>query len=236
MNDADTAIAKTQATRALWRQDLLVCGVCLLALLAWDASGLDMTMVRAWGSPQGFAWREQWLTRNLLHEGGRLLGWAVFAVLLVGIWKPLPFARPLPKPVRVWWALSTLACVALIPLLKRASHTSCPWDLAEFGGVAQHVSHWAWGLRDGGPGGCFPSGHASGAFAFLSGWFALRLDAPRAARWWLAGTLCFAAAFGWAQMARGAHYPSHTLWTGWVCLALLTALSALRPELRRPPS
>lgn len=217
---------------SLWRQDLAVCALGLLALLAWDLAGADLAVVRLWGSPTGFAWRDHWLTRDLLHEGGRLAGWAVFALLLVNIWKPLPFARGVPRPVRIWWALAPLACVALIPLLKRASPVSCPWDLAEFGGSARYLSHWAWGQADGGGGGCFPSGHASTGFAFLSGWFALRLYAPRAARAWLAATLLAATAFGWAQLARGAHYPSHTLWTGWICLALLTALSALRPELR----
>ena len=41
-------------------------------------------------------------------------------------------------------------------------------ELAEFGGVAQHVSHWSLGVLDGGPGHCFPSGHASSAFAFFA--------------------------------------------------------------------
>ena len=42
-----------------------------------------------------------------------------------------------------------------------------------------HVSHWAWGVFDGGAGHCFPSGHAAGAFCFLSGYFLLRSDIAR---------------------------------------------------------
>jgi membrane-associated PAP2 superfamily phosphatase len=234
MTNAARALDRQSSTAAaLWHRDLRVCLVTLAALLAWDASGLDRAAVRLFGDAQGFAWRDHWLTRGVLHEGGRALGWTLFAVLVVGIWRPMPFARSLPRSVRVWWVLSTLVCVAAIPVFKHFSHTSCPWSLAEFGGTASYLSHWTFGTRDGGPGGCFPSGHASGAFAFLSGWFALRLQAPRAARGWLAGTLVFGLLFGLAQMARGAHYPSHTLWTAWICLALLTALSGLRPELRR---
>ena len=49
---------------------------------------------------------------------------------------------------------TTVACAALIPLIKRLSATSCPWSLAEFGGsVVQFVPHWVRGVTDGGPDG-----------------------------------------------------------------------------------
>jgi membrane-associated PAP2 superfamily phosphatase len=121
--------------------------------------------------------------------------------------------------------------VLLVPLIKRVSLTSCPWSLAEFGGAASYVSHWAWGRTDGGPGHCFPSGHASGAFSFLAGWWALRVSAPRAARWWLVLTVVVGLVFGWGQMMRGAHYASHTLWTAWICWAVTVASwHLLRPQ------
>jgi membrane-associated PAP2 superfamily phosphatase len=218
--------------RPLWQQDLLVAVIALLALIAWDASGADLWAMSQVGGAEGFAWREHWLTSRVLHQGGRAAGWVVFGLLLLGIWWPLPFARALPRAARVWWVGATLACVALIPLLKARSLSSCPWDLAEFGGAAQYVSHWLRGVADGGPGRCFPSGHASAAFAFLSGWFALRVHAPRAARWWLLGVLLAGLLFGGAQMMRGAHYPSHTAWTGWICFVLCAALSQIVPALR----
>ena len=222
--------------RPLWHTDLAVALAGLIALVAWDFSGADLTVARQLAGPGGFPWRDHWLTSGVLHQGGRAVGWALFALLLVGIWRPLPFARALPRAVRVWWVLATLACVSVIPLLKARSQTSCPWDLAEFGGVAQYVSHWARGVADGGPGHCFPSGHASTGFAFLSGWFALRRHAPRAARWWLAGVLLAGAVFGAAQLWRGAHYPSHTLWTGWICFVLCALLSRIPPALRDRPN
>lgn len=201
-------------------RDLLVAALGLALLLAWDSTPLDLLLVRAWGSAEGFAWREHWFTAGLLHQGGRVLAWGVAAVLLVNVKWPL-WAKQ-TKRERMGWLLATLACVLLIPLLKRGSLTSCPWDLAEFGGIAHYVSHWHIGLPDGGPGRCFPSGHASSAFAFLSGFFALRRAYPRAARAWLLAVLVIGALFGWAQMARGAHYASHTMWTAWICWAVCT--------------
>ncbi|MGQ3050199.1 MAG: phosphatase PAP2 family protein [Roseateles sp.] len=127
----------------------------------------------------------------------------------------------MPRRSRLWWIGTTLACVALIPVLKRASSTSCPWSLIQFGGdFARYVPHWLLGLPDGGPGGCFPSGHASTAFAFIPGWFALRDHAPRVARFFLVVVLICGAVLGWVQMMRGAHFLSHSLWTAWICWAV----------------
>jgi membrane-associated PAP2 superfamily phosphatase len=33
----------------------------------------------------------------------------------------------------------------------------------------------------------------------------------------LAATLGFGLLFGWAQLVRGAHFPSHTMWSAWLC-------------------
>ena len=200
-----------------WRRDLAWLAAGLLLLLAWDLAGVDLVVARWFGSPNGFALRTVWWTSDLLHGGGRWLAWAALLVLVVGIWRPLPVFARLTRRERVGWVLVTLAAVLLVPAIKRISLTSCPWDLAEFGGVAQYVSHWRWGVGDGGAGHCFPSGHAAGAFAFLSGYFVLRTDHPRLARRWLCGVLLAGALFGVAQLVRGAHFPSHTFWTAWFC-------------------
>jgi len=184
-------------------------------LLAWDAAGWDLAFARRFGTAQGFAWRDHWLTSGLAHQGGRALGWALLIALIVNIWRPW-IAGP-TKPERMRWVVLTVLCVTLIPAIKQASPTSCPWDLVEFGGVAQHLSHWRFGLADGGPGRCFPSGHATAAFGFLSGYVVLRNSRPGLARAWLAGVLVLGVIYGAAQLMRGAHYPSHTLWSGWGC-------------------
>ena len=156
----------------------------------------------------------------MLHSGARYVAWALALVLVVGIWRPLPFARGLTRKERVAWVLATIACALLIPLLKLASKTSCPWSLTEFGGTATYVSHWMLGRGDGGPGRCFPAGHATAAFCFLPGWFILRRTAPVAARRWLIATLLAGVLMTMVQVVRGAHYVSHSLWTGWLCCVL----------------
>jgi membrane-associated PAP2 superfamily phosphatase len=196
--------------------------LALVLLLAWDASHLDLWAMRQVGDASGFALREVWFTRSLIHEGGRLVSYVAMAfIVVVNVWPRLLPA--LDRRERRWWLVTTLVCLAVISLIKRASLTSCPYDLAEFGGTAQYVSHWAFGVRDGGGGHCFPSGHASAAFAYLAGGWALARAYPRAARVWWAVVVVLGFVYGLGQMVRGAHYPSHTMWTGWICWATTVA-------------
>ena len=214
--------------RRLWALTLLF----FVLLVLWDATGFDLPLARWSGSPQGFALRQQPLFVLLSHELPRMAGAALLLALLVGVFKPWGFLCRLAPGERWQLWLSIAGGALAITVLKRLNHTSCPWDLAEFGGVARHVSHWLWGVRDGGAGHCFPAGHASTAFAYLAGWFVLRRSAPRAAGRWLLGALLAGMLLGLAQQMRGAHYMSHTLWTAWICwawgLALETVLQARR--------
>lgn len=186
-------------------------------LLAWDASGLDLDMAHWFGSASGFALENHWFWRGVLHDDMRALPWLFELALLVGIARPVGTLRRLPAPRRVQLALTTLFALLVVSNIKLHSHSSCPWSLQEFGGVATHVSHWAWGVRDGGEGGCFPAGHASAGFAFVGGFFAFRHVLPATARRWLLGSMLAGLLLGLAQQVRGAHYMSHTFWTAWFC-------------------
>ena len=189
----------------------------LACVVLWDAGGLDLPLARWAGSAKGFAWRSSPALVLWLHEVPRALSMVLLVLLGIGTVWPSGFLRRLARRERVQLVLSILAAIAASTLVKRISSTSCPWDLAEFGGVARYVSHWSWGLRDGGGGHCFPAGHASAAFGFVAGWFVLRRAAPGVATGWLLAALAGGLVLGLAQQLRGAHYLSHTLWTAWIC-------------------
>ena len=203
------------------RRDLGSVGLGLLLLLAWDASGADLPLSRLFGSADGFAWRHHWLFERVLHDGAAAtLRWA-FVLLGLNVLWPLPLIGALPRSQRLRWWLMSLLCALLVSLIKHRSLISCPWSLAEFGGAAHTLSHWSldawWGAGDGGPGGCFPAGHVSNAFGLVGGALALREVSRRAARVWLAGVCGLGLVLGLAQLVRGAHYASHSLWTAWIC-------------------
>jgi len=212
----------------------------MLLLLCWDQLGWDRDVSRWFGDANGFVWRDAWLTSSLLHQGGRVLAWGAVALLLVHGWRPLRLiSLEQDRRQRLFMLMAVLLCVVWVPTLKQFSATSCPWDLQEFGGVASYVSHWDAlfrGLRDGGPGRCFPSGHAVAAFGFIPVYFVLRRDAPQRARHVLWVIVLMGLLFGTAQLVRGAHYVSHTLWSAWLCWLLAVCLDRTlfsRPGSRR---
>ncbi len=197
----------------------------LLALLAWDASALDMSLARLFGDAHGFALSQNSVLTDGLHDGARLLSWLLVMGLTLAVWWPPAWLRPLQRIERLQLVVTTLSGALAVALFKSFSTTSCPWDLAAFGGTAQHVSHWL-RLADGGSGHCFPAGHASSGFAFVGGYFALQRSSPARARAWLGTSLAAGLLLGVAQQVRGAHFMSHTLWTGWLCWALAFGLDA----------
>ena len=203
----------------------------LLLCLVWDGGGQDLALARWFGDTSGFAYRDHWLFSGVLHRGARRFTWALQFALILAIWWPVGVLHLLSRRERVFMFISAMLVLLVLTGLKSSSSTSCPWELREFGGVAAYISHWQWNVLDGGEGNCFPAGHASAAFCFFSGYFALRHKAPRAAQLWLAVTLAAGALIGFAQQVRGAHYLSHTLWTAWFCWVLAGAAMLLLERL-----
>lgn len=216
-----------------WRRDLSITVICLFLLTLWEFSGLDLPLVRLFGSADGFRWRDAWLSSTLAHAGGRTLGWLVLIWQLSdALWvKPRPM--PPSKRERLFWLGVTVANIVLVPALKRVNLSSCPWELSEFGGGARYVPHWLLGVYDGGSGHCFPSGHAIAAFGFFGLYFLWRPYRPALAVVILGLVLAFGAVFGLAQMARGAHYLSHTLWSGLICWTLCVVADAFARKRKR---
>ena len=207
-----------QALASLW-----LWGTLLVLTLAWDASGADLSTMSWLGSPQGFAWRDQWWLSSVMHTGAKQLAVLIYlGVLAMTLW-PLGIWRQLPRSHRLEIALGITLSLVVVTAIKRISLTSCPWDLQAFGGVASYVSHWSWGQSDGGSGSCFPGGHASSAFAFMAlslPWLmSVDKDQQRLGQAMTGVILLTGLVLGLAQTLRGAHYPSHTAWTALVCAA-----------------
>lgn len=232
------AAAAAWLDRQALRGPLTVSVVWLAALLGFDAGGFDLPLARLFGGADGFALRSHWLLTTVLHEGGRLVAWALVLALCIGVWWPRGPLHRLPPGRRLQLAVGTLAAVLAVSALKSLSTTSCPQELAMFGRTAQYMSHWHWppGLSDGGTGHCFPAGHASAGFAFIAGWFACRRHDRRQAWAWLGGALLAGTLLGLGQQMRGAHFMSHTLWSAYVCwcVALATDLLFQRLRVRQP--
>lgn len=198
----------------------------------WDILALDLSVSQWFGNSQGFALRTHWFWQRVLHDAIRWPAWAAIGFF---IWLSMRGAGTALKRDARWALGGALIAVLAVQWLKRNSATSCPWDLQVFGGVAHYVPHWVWGLRDGGPGRCFPSGHACVAFGFLPVWavFKRHLQWPK---WVLAGLILAGIALGGVQVLRGAHFVSHVLWSGWVCTVVAVVMFWTREMLRETSS
>lgn len=195
--------------------------VILMVLLAWDFAGLDLPAMHLLADVRGFELRQSPTMETIWHTGARRLAIGVYLALLAMVWWPRGPFRRLSRLQRVEIVVGTALGLLVVSSLKSISLTSCPWDLQEFGGVARYVSHWQWGVTDGGGGRCFPGGHASSALAFVTlslPWLSSGDPAQQhTGRRVLAGVLLAGLLLGLSQTLRGAHYPSHTFWTGFIC-------------------
>ena len=198
-------------------------GTLLVLTLVWDASEYDLSAMTWLGGPQGFAWRDHWWLSSVMHTGAKQLAVLIYlGVLAMTVW-PQGIWRRLQRHQRWEIAAGITLSLLAVTAIKRISLTSCPWELQAFGGVASYVSHWAWGVSDGGSGSCFPGGHASSAFAFIAlslPWLtSTDTNQQRLGRAMTGVILLSGLVLGLSQTLRGAHYPSHTAWTALVCAA-----------------
>jgi membrane-associated PAP2 superfamily phosphatase len=218
MNWSPLANPHPQAMASLW-----LWGTLLVLTLVWDASGADLSAMTWLGDPQGFAWRDHWWLSTVMHTGAKQLAVFIYlGVLAMTLW-PRGIWRQLPPSQRLEIAMGITLSLVVVTAIKRISLTSCPWDLEAFGGAARYVSHWTWGVLDGGGGSCFPGGHASSAFGFMAlslPWLTSSQTEHQRLGWAMTGmVLLMGLILGLVQTLRGAHYPSHTAWTALFCAA-----------------
>lgn len=215
-----------------WPRHVAATLLAFLALAAWEASGADRAVTGLLADAQGFALRDNWWLAEVLHSGGRWLAWGLLALMAADALRPFDkgSAHSPPRRERALWLGVVLATAVIVPGFKRMSRTSCPWDLAEYGGAdaaVHYVPHWLPGVFDGGVGHCFPSGHAAAVLAFTGLYFLWRPYRPDLARRLLLAVWGLGALYGAVQVLRGAHFVSHVLWAAWLCWVIALTVNAL---------
>ncbi|HET9734942.1 MAG TPA: phosphatase PAP2 family protein [Burkholderiales bacterium] len=211
---------------------LQAAGLALAALGIWllARSGLDfrISALAYSAEARGFPLKDAWLFA--------ILGHSALKYFAVGLWCALLVAAAWPRwrrPALHAWLGMALAAFAVAGLRELSAH-SCPWDLIEFGGAAQWFPVLGEVPAAPGPGRCLPAAHASTGFALFALYFALRDEQPRLARWALAAAWVLGLTAAAVQVARGAHFASHALWTAWISWGLNLVLYGLVRRLKRP--
>ena len=213
----------------LYQAVALAAGAIALSLSLGDGH-VDLTIAR-WlfdDARRVFPLTNHWLLKTALHDAARAVS-VVTALALVGL-TVTSWITPQLKAVRahrgalLYTSIATLAGAALVGALKHFSSHACPWDLAIFGGTAAY--HPLLGVHAAAPNvdGCFPAAHPLSGYAWLAVGFALYPFSRRRA--WQAWAVAFALGtlFGGVQIARGAHFLSHVLWSAWIVWGVNVAL------------
>lgn len=219
--------------RAKVNRQLLITSTLLLAALAL----FELTNIDIWLQDRLYLGAQLWLMeakdpwwRFFLYDGikGALILLGV--TLLIGYIASFRSAKFRPFRGRCRLLLLALAFVPLlIAGLKDYTNVYCPYQLERYGGDKPYVKVFESYPKDFhqvGKGRGFPAGHASGGFSLMALYFVLRQKRHKQIG------LLTGFGVGWAmglyQMAKGAHFLSHTVVTmlgAWLIILLLYRLA-----------
>ena len=193
---------------------LLLAAVILIALGQNDLDGRisDLFFDASDGS---WPWKHGFWSQDVVHiAGGYLMIAGATAVLGVALAAGrVPGVALRWRWPAVYFIVAYLIAVGLISILKSNSTVPCAWHAIRYGGERVHDEMFRFvpgGIRHGR---CFPGGHASGGFAWMASYWALRSWSRRAAWIALGLGLALGGIFSAGQVARGAHFSSHNAWS-----------------------
>lgn len=209
------------------RAETLVCVLLVGTAVAFEYTGIDFRLIDLlWNADSGrWLLADKWWANALLHDAGRAFIQLIAlsaAIAWVG-----SFLVPSLSRLRrgaLYLCLSIALGAGTVNLGKALTNVDCPWSLRRYGGDRPYVHVFA-DRPDSLPRGhCFPGGHSSGAFALLSLYF-LALGC-RWRRPWLAllPGIVLGVTYAADQWGRGAHFPSHDLWSAAICWGIAAFL------------
>ena len=197
--------------------------LALLTITVSRYSNIDLA-VSSWfydTSTGSFPLKDTFLFSRILHDGTREFSIGLWLLCSVITW------RARHTEAFLGWLfviLTALLAVGINGWFKHNSMHSCPWSLTEFGGSADYFRAFETLPAIPGPGRCLPSGHAAVGFMWIPLIYACALWRPQHLCKALLIIVPFAVLCGGIQVARGAHFVTHVMWTAVVC-GLTTSLS-----------
>jgi len=194
--------------------------ILLLTGVVFEYSGFDVWWVSHFYDAQHHSWpfRDHWLFDTVIHDGGRQFNIGA-AMLWLIVFSLTFFLESLKnsKKILLYFLIAAAAGPLIVGVGKHTTHIYTPWDLKIFSGTMPYIRIFD-PVPNGAPiGEAFPSGHASGGYAFFSLYFLLlHLRSPYRIYGLLFG-LGLGLVFGIGQQVRGAHFPSHDLFSMVIC-------------------
>lgn len=194
-----------------------------LVFLVCRLLSVDEKLARVFFNGTQWTYKNHWLLTDVIHTCGRKLALAAYgALVLVFLYRRL---RRYPSPALAYAICSITLSVLAVNLGKQLLHFPCPWDA--FNSLGQ-LTPYKWLPQQAG---CFPSGHASSGFAWLSFYYLARLYCPQWRTSLAALAIAVGLCFGIAQQIRGAHFITHDLICLYLCWMIASLLFFFWPNL-----
>lgn len=217
----ETEIMVAYADRRFWLFHGLL-PLCLFVILAgmlhlteWDLRLSDLFYdfrLHLW------PYKHSWWVSGLIHEKGKFVPViAGGAALFVFGWS---FVGPSVRSCRgsaLFLCLAIGLSTGTVALGKATINRHCHWDYDRYGGEVPYTKLFEPTPRGCKPGHGFPAGYASGALSLMSSYFIFYGRNRRRALSGLAAGLLLGGVFGFGQLARGAHFVSHNIWSAAIC-------------------
>ncbi len=197
--------------------------LALLTIAISRYSNIDLT-VSSWFydvSTSSFPLKDTFLFSRIFHDGTRKVSTGLWLLCCFITW------RSRRTEAFLGWlfvVVTALLAVTINGWFKHHSMHSCPWSLSDFGGNADYFRAFEALPEIPGPGRCLPSGHAAVGFMWIPLIYACALWRPQHLRKALLIIVPFSLFCGGIQVARGAHFVTHVMWTAVIC-GLSTSLS-----------
>lgn len=211
--------------------------VLALVFLVFEFSTLDLALqdrLYRWDEHRWLIDREAPTLRFWFYNAPKYLIGVVAVLLLVTASRSRSKVRRRHALVAL---LSIVSIPLLVGLLKGSTNVFCPWDITRYGGDVPYVRVLERHTPDQRPtrrGRGFPAGHASGGFALMA--LAGLASTRRGQGLAIASGVALGGIMGAYQMAKGAHYLSHTLVTALLAWIVFLGLRRVLGAHREPAS
>lgn len=193
-----------------------------LMIIYSHGTGLDSRLANYFYNPiDQWIYRDSFVLEKILHKGGVIVTIVILLTLLVRLLYLFKFQKNKNQSEYLSFVfLTSIFTIFTIFLLKRWSTLPCPWDSLVFGGNINPPKLMEAFAVDLPKGKCFPAGHSSGGFCFLSLYFGHTvIYGKRNFRTLIPGVV-LGVTFGLTQQMRGAHFLSHDLATILITIAI----------------
>lgn len=178
--------------------------------------GFDFWVSGHFFSDGKWIYRDNFFLEKILHKGGVLFSLLCLVILIF-----FRIKERVDEQKRHYLnavLISALLSILSVYLLKLETTFPCPWNSQAFLGGQPLLPYKMLFSADYPKGHCFPAGHSSGGYAFLSLYFAYTfIYGRRNFRTLIPGVL-LGVMFGITQQLRGAHFLSHDLATIIICV------------------